>query len=456
MFQVSKKTLVGTLFSLYFMRVFLLGVVFCYGFVVNASENQPLQAQNLEETIQETFQDSLEYLIATDNAIAAKYNKKQAFNDLLPQLNLSGNQYNYDQETAGNRIIAQERTATTLSLKQNILGSGRVSYLYVRAKTDHKIALQQMRQTEIDVLLKIISSYVNLYVAQQNLKSANASHESLLQNYEAIFKRSQFGDASQTLLKQTQARLEIGKADFIQAESQVTIRLIALETVTSKKITRPIAEIMLSRAQKAYLPKTLAQAVETALTISPNIAIAKLEVADARALKKRSPLPFLPNVNIEAGRTVTQNSLNPSEQTEDYVSLNFSYDITPGSAASAYQQVSARLRGAENNLRQAYKNAKDNTIVAWENFITADVILNARKVALAASQSAFEGIEVEYQLSQRSQLEFLDAQNDHWQAQQAYIQAVGNRVISHYQLLAQIGTLSFSQFVSDDHHEDES
>ena len=410
---------------------------------------------DLTMIITETFGNSLEMVIARETEIYARETKRQAFYKLFPQLSLVAAQKDYDStridgtETTTN--TAQQTTSQTIKLSQTLLGSGAPSYRYSAGKADHNIAIQQLKQNENNILLNIIRSYSNLYTAQKIKEIADTNLNRLQQHYNATKQRQSFGSASVTELKQAEAQLETARANAIRANGDMLATQASFEALTDITVTGMLVEPTI--INQAQLPTSLQDALTQAETYSPDVKIALQEQKKSKALRLRSGLPLIPNISVEAGTTEIEspsNILDNGQATseESFVTFQLSYNITPGQALSARRQATSNNRARNAGLLLARRNLRSNTIVAWQNYTAAKAVLGANKLARNASESAFEGTQAEYDLNRRSQLELLDAQETLLNAEQAYYQAYGNLINSHYQLLANGGKLGYADFKS--------
>ncbi len=411
-------------------------------------------SDNLQEIIVKTFGDSLEMTISKETEISAREGKKQAFYKLFPQLSLTASQRTYDRSsTTGSTTTSnngQESTSQTIKLSQTLLGSGAPSYSYVAAKSDHNIAIQQLRMEENNILLQIINNYSNLYTAQRIKEIAETNLNRLQQHYNATKERQTFGSASITELKQAEAQLENARANNIQTQGAMLSQQASFEALTNISVTGKLIEPVI--INQDLLPKSLDDATAQAESFSPAVKIALQQKKKSTALQKRSGLPLLPNLSVEIGQTETESpamsGTGQSTSDESFMSLNFSYNITPGQAISARKQAVSLNRSRQAGVLLSRRNLRSATIVAWQNYITAKAVLTASKLASSASKSAFDGTKAEYDLNRRSQLELLDAQETWLNSEQSYYQAFGSYVNAHYQLLANSGQLTYMAFKS--------
>ncbi|MCH9845869.1 MAG: TolC family protein [Alphaproteobacteria bacterium] len=435
----------------------VVGLVISIAPFFNESLAQEKKAQekthpdDLPAIVQNTFVNSLEMLIANENEINARELKKQAFYRLFPQLSLTAVQNTADQTINNNGTIInnsdQETTSQTLKFRQTLLGSGAPSYSYVAAKSDHQIALQQLRLDENNILLQIINSYTELYTAQKIKQIADTNLVRLQQHYNATKQRQRLGSASLTQLKQAEAQLENARANAISAEGNMITTQASFEISTGIAVSGVLPPPTI--INQDLLPSSLEDTHIQAEAFSPNIKIALQQEKKAKALKKRSGLPLVPNIAVEIGQTTNEipNNINGQTKTEEtFLAFQLSYNITPGQALSARRQALSANRARGAGLLLARRNAHSGTIIAWQNYVTAKAVLNASNLAQKASESAFEGTKKEYDLGRRSQLELLDAQETWLNAEQSYHQAFGRFINAHYRLLANSGHLAYSDF----------
>lgn len=253
-----------------------------------------------------------------------------------------------------------------------------------------------------DIVFTISQAYYNLLGAEEVLKSAKTTEESLKKSYDEAVRRFQLGlvSASDKLLAETS--YQQSKQSVIQAENTVKTNrgdlasLLNLPPETEFNLLKPKknkAEIELETK------KSVGELIEIALAQRPEIKGSKSDVEASRYNIKATKAAALPNISVASGVNYKDDwkTSNPYQYNTS-VGLNLSVPLFTGfsdtykisKAKYQYEQASAQLVETQDTVRNevwtAYQDYK-TTVSSYE--ISKTVLASAqenRRVAFAMYQ----------------------------------------------------------------------
>ena len=202
----------------------------------------PASAQSLVESWSITYNSNPDLLAQravlrqTDESLA------QAVSNWRPkvQLNVEYNKIEADSlpvVRAATYYILNGRT-TLLSMTQPIFRGGKTIADTKAAQANIQAQRAALADTEQSVLLQTVTTYADL-VRDLGIVDARRNNVRVLaQQLDATRERFRVGELTITDVSQAEARLEGGKADLVQAETQVRVDEAAFFRVTDRKSTR--------------------------------------------------------------------------------------------------------------------------------------------------------------------------------------------------------------------------
>src|SRR5947209_13636441 len=328
-----------------------------------------------------------------------------------------------------------------VDLSLPLFTGGSVQNSVQAAKTRVEAGRATLRAVEGDLFTKSASAYMNV-IRDRAVVELNENNVKVLEtNLEATRDRFQIGDLTRTDVAQSEARLQLGRAQLATARGQLT----ASEATYRQQIGHPPGQLA-PPPPLPPLPTTPEEAVRIALANNPDlISISRqamaagydVRVAEASRLPTVSGVASETYVNALGGST---SPLFPSTGTQTTVGLNARVPIFQGGLpaarirqAQAQQgQVLEQVVGTERAVVQAAR-------AAFATYDAAQKAIQSETVAVQANQLALEGARAEQSVGTRTVIEVLNAEQELLQSQVALVTAKRDAYVAGFQLLNAMG-----------------
>jgi outer membrane protein len=328
----------------------------------------------------------------------------------------------------------------SLSIEQPIFDGFRTRNGIAAAETAVLAGREALTGTEQDVLLAVVSAYMNL-VRENAIVGLSAQNlEFLREQLRAARNRLDVGEGTQTEVAQTQAREATAMADYAAAVANQTAARAVYEQVVGH------APNSLSTAPpvSSLLPRNSELAVQMALESHPDIRVALYNVDTAGINLEIAEGALWPTVSMSAGASRSEDPFSPDDaRLSGQIGATVRLPIfSGGERSSGIREAKERLGQREIDLAVARARIRADVISAWGDLEAATAQVRAAEAGVAASQLALSGIVQERDVGQRTTLDVLDAQQDLLDARTALVRAQRDRVVASYALLAAVGGLT--------------
>jgi outer membrane protein TolC len=256
---------------------------------------------------------------------------------------------------------------------------------------------QELGVAEAALLAQVSKAYLEVLLAAEDLLAYEAELTALEGEYaeaQALYERSLI---SITSVLEAQTRLDLLRADAVQAKGQLAIsreRLIQKVGIRDVTTLPIVPEIMLpSGIDNPERAAALAVRFNTAVAAKTE-AVAAAKKAVAR--EKGSWWPEIDFVyNSQYSDVGFDNLTSPPRSSESY-SVSFTYPIFEGGAGSArIRGAWAEFYGAQQKLEEAKRAASGEARAAWLNY-------QAKNEGVAAAAQAFKTAEVNAEVAKEA------------------------------------------------------
>ncbi len=367
----------------------------------------------------------------------------QATADFLPTANASYSKGRERQRLVeGTDMQYNDSHMKRLDVRQPLFQGARQISNNQAARREYKAGEARLASVEQQVLMESIRAYAELVYRRQALDIIRRNERALAEQAEGTRIRRENNDTTRTDEAQSGSRHAHARARVRQAEAELARAEAGFERVTTLS---PASVPATLHEQEFPLPKTLEEARAQALVANPDIIAAGFseEAADKRIGVEVSRLA--PDVGIEGTmiRSEGGSQTGLSMFDNDEVRLNVRIPIFQGGAEYG------RISEARHSYRRARNNALDtrqevlrDVTSVWNDYQLSGAVLQAAKEAAAAAEEASGGMRIEQREGQRSVLDTLDTEQDMLNRELDYAQALRDRFIARYELLATLGQLT--------------
>jgi outer membrane protein len=332
-----------------------------------------------------------------------------------------------------------------LDLSVPLFNGGSVRNSVRAARTRVEAGRATLRAVEGDVFTEAVAAYMDV-IRDRSIVELNRNQVQVLTtNLEATRDRFEIGDLTRTDVAQSEARLQLARANLATAES----RLAASEETYRRVIGRRPDQLA-PPPPLPPLPSTAEEAVRIALTNNPDLIAVSQQARAAGFDTSVARASRLPTVSGVASGTYV-NALGgtsndaavgnlPNSGTETSIGLNTRIPLYQGGGPAA------RIRQA-----QALEAQTREQVIATERAVVAIVrsalaayqaaqrAIQSNQTAVQANELALEGARAEQGVGTRSVLDVLNAEQELLNSQVALVTARRDAYVAGFQLLNAMG-----------------
>jgi outer membrane protein len=315
------------------------------------------------------------------------------------------------------------------------------------------VAEAQFAAARQDLMVRVSQAYFDVLLAQETVTTAAAQKTAITQQLESAKRNFEVGTATITDTHEAQARFDLAVATEIAAQSDLTVKRQALQTLIGKdpeflKALRTGAEI--SRPQ----PDDMMKWAETAETGNLSVAQAQaaLEIADQEVAKQRSG--HLPTLDLVATHGKSGAGFNSStgsgyDTKATTVGVQLTVPIFAGGYVMSKDREAVALREkAISDLDNARRQAALGARQAYLGVSSGLSQVKAYEAAVASSQSALDSNKVGYDVGVRINIDVLNAQSQLFDTRQKLSKARFDTLMAQLKLKQAAGNLTEDDLVA--------
>jgi outer membrane protein len=336
--------------------------------------------------------------------------------------------------------------SATADLSYPLFNGGAVRNSVSAAKTRVEAGRATLRAVEGDVFTQAVASYMNV-IRDRSIVELNQNNVRVLEtNLEATQDRFQIGDLTRTDVAQSEARLQLGRAQLATAQGQQT----ASEATYRQVIGSQPGQLQ-PPPPLPPLPATPEEAVQIALANNPDLVSASrqavaagydVRVAEAGRLPTLSGVlsgTYVDALSHSSTDAFTGESI-PNRGTQTTLGVQANVPIFQGGLPAARTR---RAQAVEGQLLQQMVGTERAVVqAARAAFATYDAALKAiqaQTVAVQSNELALEGTRAEQSVGTRTVLDVLNAEQELLNSQVALVSAKRDAYVAGFQLLNAMG-----------------
>ena len=335
------------------------------------------------------------------------------------------------------------RDVTPLSLRASgempLYAGGRTAAAIAGAKGGVSIAHDQAEQSQLAVIVEAVAAYTDVLSARRLSERTRLMVGELAEVERQAQLRFNTGEIPASDLAAAKARQAEGDAALAQAEGRLASAQAHYQRLTGKA-PGELAALPLP----PVIPASLDEATERAHAANPLLRQAEGGISVARAGVRAAKAESLPTVGAFAEATRTRDEFFPGYRA-DAVTVGVRGHWTlwaGGRTAAKIHEADAALDGSEAREREMRQAVDGAVIDAWSGFHTAQRMVEATLLRVAATSEALRSTKLEAKMGEKPTLAVLDAEREAMAAQAAEIDAEGRRLVAAWQLNALTGNVT--------------
>lgn len=373
-------------------------------------------------------------------AAVAQEQLAQARGQWRPQVNLSGSA-GYESVDSnrpfsfniGDRPTASAQLQTTMP----VYAGGRINAGIRQAEAGIGIANAQLEGTNQDLILQVITAYVDVLQDRETVSIRENSVELLSEQVRAANDRFDVGEVTRTDVAQSEARFEGSLAALAGAEAQLEASL----AVYTFLVGAPAGQLVAAPPAPA-IPGTIDEAISVALGQSPDLEAARFNEKAAAEAVNSAKGALKPTVSIVGAASIQETYDDNFRDTTVSATAQASIPLFSGGILKS-QVRSARLQRDQARLQSdnAERQIRAQVAQAWFGNIASVKAITASERQVEAAEIAYEGAQEELAVGVRTTLDVLDQEQQLLEARLNLIRSQRDAYVASHQLLRAMGVL---------------
>ncbi|HET9811605.1 MAG TPA: TolC family outer membrane protein [Sphingomicrobium sp.] len=327
-----------------------------------------------------------------------------------------------------------------VDLSYPLFNGGSVSNSIKAAKTRVEAGRATLRAVEGDIFTTAVAAYMDV-IRDRAIVELNRNNVKVLEtNLEASRDRFEIGDLTRTDVAQSEARLQLGRANLATAQGN-----LAGSEQEYRRVIGHAPDDLAPPPPLPPLPTTPEEAVRIALANNPDI-VAVNRAAEAAGYDVNvARAERLPSLSAGVSGTYVNSlggtdNIGPNMGTQTTGGVTARVPIFQGGAPAARIRQAQAIEGQ--TLEQTI--ATERSVVAATRSAFADLqatkeAIASQQVAVEANELALEGARAERQVGTRTVLDVLNAEQELLNSQVALVSARRDEYVAGFQLLNAMG-----------------
>jgi outer membrane protein len=336
---------------------------------------------------------------------------------------------------------AASQSQATLSVQQPLYSGGHATATRRSAEASVSAAEERLRATEGDLLLSVVSTYMDVYRYQAERTIRAGSVQELEKLQREIEARQVAGELTRTDIAQARGQVAQAEAQLVQADQALRSAradFLAIVGAPADQVPAP--------PDLPGLPGDPDRAFQIAAQHSPELAYAQNTAQASRHDVEAAKANGRPSIALRGSAGINGRVRYPFRPADEDKVYSGSVVLTVpllagGQRASQVREASARNQADQLRIDAAQRELARVVTDTWNQIAAADQIgaISAKRRQAAATQ--LEGMLAEYRLGLRSTFDLLYAQQSLRDAEVAQLDAAREQYVSRATLLRRIGTL---------------
>lgn len=409
-------------------------------------------ALDLSEAYAKARQNDPNWLAARNTYLADSREDAVGLGGLLPTVAANGSVSQNEFDAANGGGYDYDTTQWGVKATQPLFRPD-AWFAYQRSRASASAAEAAYRSQEQALALRVSQAYFGVLSAQETLAYTQSEEAAFGRQLDQAQQRFDVGLIAITDVLEARASFDSARANRIGAEAalqaaQENLAMIIGETPDKLVPLKPDAPMV------KPVPADPEAWVKLAREQNPDLLTARQNEQVARAASREVRSGFLPSVDLYAslssldrdaggasGPAAAQLSFQNGETTSVGLEANWVL-FAGGRTYNASRQASYRAAAAQDAALGTEKQVVTGTRTAFNNVSADSYRVEARKQAVASSESSLDATQAGYEVGTRNIVDVLLAQRNMYAAKREYAAARYDYVLNSLRLKASSGQLS--------------
>ncbi|MBC7603107.1 MAG: TolC family outer membrane protein [Ramlibacter sp.] len=407
----------------------------------------PASAENLQQLYEMARAYAATWQSSKAQYDANLYRSEQARAGLLPIANatagLSRSQFENTLPAIDRQITTQN---ATISASQPLYRPANLA-TWEQARRQVDLAQAQLNAASQDLIIRVSQAYFDVLAAQDTLTFVRAQKAAVAEQLSSAKRNFEVGTSTITDTREAQARYDLVIAQEIQADNDLRVKKLALDSLVGKPDVQPAA-LLVPLTIPGPVPPDVNVWVQQGEEYSPSISQAKSAVEIAQLETEKAKAGHKPTLDLTASYNVTRNpggntSVPTSTRSNtSTIGLAFNLPLFAGFATqNRIRETLSLEEKAQADLESTRRNVAQATRTAYYGVVSGQGQVKALEAAEASSQSALEANRLGYQVGVRINIDVLNSQSQLFQTKRDLAQARYNVLVGQLKLKQANGTL---------------
>lgn len=326
-----------------------------------------------------------------------------------------------------------------VDLTQPIFSGGQTYFAVSESEARVHSAQEELRNIEQDVLLQVVTAYMDVIRDQAILRARENNVNVLSKELKATQDRFAVGEVTKTDVAQAQAR----RAGAVSQLDLARANLKTSRATFERFVGHPPSNLVEPSGYESMLPGTLDSAIGTGTQGHPSV-IARLFAEQAsRHAVDRIRGQLLPQLQFEASysdRFDTSRFTEESQQTTVTGRLRVPI-YENGEVYAQVRQAKQIHLGAIQDIEEARTIVQAQVVRSWSELQAVRAQIESDTVQVNANRTALAGVREEERVGQRTLLDVLDAELELLNSEVQLYTTRRNLVVTSYTLFSSVGRL---------------
>lgn len=343
--------------------------------------------------------------------------------------------------------IRSNDVTTQVVVDQPLWTGGRAISLTQSARADIATEREALRGVEGDLLVDLITSYVDVRRDEQALKIRERNVSVLKATLTEIVARRRAGELTRTDIAQAETQVFAAEVQLTAALAQLEVSRSAFVRLVGRAPRRLAPEPPLP-----LLPRSVDDAFDFAVRTNPELAAAVASERASRARISAARAESNPTINLR-GTAGTSGPAFPFDRRDQDITLSARATLTiplinGGLIHSQVAQAKNRNSADALRVKAARRDVIDGVLTSWNAWAAAKQNIDVQTIQLQAVRIYYDGTFKEYRAGLRSTFDVLFAQNQLRETEIALISSYRDAYVAQALLLRRIGQLDVSRLLT--------